>query len=162
MKKSVRSKTAANKEVAGYDKKLSDVLDLGTWNRLYSLSQDCELGPEQFLSRLIDETYHAFPYGDGAGSDDQWNKLCEKHKWEPIELFQSWNEEQGSVGLALTDNGVILARDAEFDDYGILSLAESLRFYARMQYESKESDITRYGKQQWLERVADALEQKGA
>lgn len=97
-----------------------------------------------------------FPRGDGAGARDTFDTFCDKRSLAPCRLFNSWNANEGTIGLALGRNDEVLLFDGNGRPFRF-SANEAMQFLADMVSESESGDHWHYGERAFYEAIAAAL-----
>lgn len=98
------------------------------------------------------------PHTDGVGDRDKFNEWCEHVLYEPVELFDPWNDNEGSIGLAINPaSRRVFVAGLEPHFVWPMTLAESVALYRRMIHESEQGGVFNDGKRLWLDLIIAAL-----
>lgn len=97
-----------------------------------------------------------FPRSEGVGAHDKFQTYCDKHGLAPIRTFDSWNQNEGLIALALDGNDRILLFDSDGSRPWLFTPAQSMEFMSLMCTESQAGDHF-WGERYFYEVLAAAL-----
>jgi hypothetical protein len=95
-----------------------------------------------------------FPRGDGVGDRDTFETYCDKHGLTPVRTFESWNDNEGHIALALTSKQEVVLCDGE--KRWSFTPPEAMEFMADMRSDSEAGDHF-YGETDFYLLIAAAL-----